>query len=583
MRVLGLAFSGHGSSICLVENGKIVRAVNLERLTRKKFSLATLPRYVKFLQNVTVREFESDCIPEYFNFYDVFPRMLRYITGYADLSKAGIDLIVKTRDNIGRLIEVPYKSYYDDEYLKLLEYFKGIPIHFEMEHHLGHAYQAYLCSPFDEAAVITVDGTGEKLERLGLNSITTTFSVGKNNRIRVLSEVYSPFSIGGAYSNFTRYLGFRDNQEGNTMALASFGSDDFFQQLDGTWSLLENGHFDFRFNSQLNDMVYLERLRDYCPPRKNGEPIDAKHKNVAWAIQNMTEKILIHAAQKLHEKTGLKRLAVAGGVGLNCVTNSKIIDETGFEEIYIMPNAGDRGLAAGCALFGYHVLLGGKERVPLTHDYLGRSYSEQEILAALGSAKNIEYRKSNDIANEVAGLIEKQYVVGWHQGGSEFGPRALGNRSILADPRTKESKTRLDQEIKRREWFRPYAPSVLEEHAGEYFDLNAPSPYMLMAPKTRVEVKEKIAGVVHVDGSARVQTVSKVANPLYHSLISAFYKRTGIPLVLNTSFNGNGDPIVETPGDAIEALLKMNLDALAIGDYLVWKMDSPGKNDLVCR
>ncbi len=570
MRVLGLSFSGHGSSICLVEDGKIVRAVNLERLTRKKFSLVTLPRYEILMKRVAMREFQSPEEPEFFNFFEVFPRMLRYVTGCANLADADIDLIVKTRDNVGRIVDIAYKSYFDKAYKEVLQFFAGVPQHLELEHHMAHAYQAYLSSPFDEAAILTVDGTGEKLERLGLNSISTTFCVGQNNRVRVLSEVYSPFSIGGVYSNFTRHLGFMDNQEGKTMALASFGTDSFFKELNDTWELLENGHFKFTFNELLSNQLIVERMQKYVEQREYGGPIHQKHKDMAWAIQNLTEIILVHAANAIYKQTGLKKLALAGGVGLNCVANAKVLSETPFEEMYIMPNAGDRGLSVGCALFGYQVLLKGKERVAPINDYFGRSYSEQEILTALNLPNGYKFRKCKNIASVVAGMVAEQKIVGWYQGGAEFGPRALGNRSIIADPRTLDSKVRLDNDIKRREWFRPYAPSVLEEYADEYFVTNGPSPYMLMAVQTRPEVKEKVEGIVHVDGTARIQTVNKEASPRYYNLISEFHKRTGIPLVLNTSFNANGEPIVETPTDALDALKSMKFDALALGDYLVW-------------
>jgi carbamoyltransferase len=240
-----------------------------------------------------------------------------------------------------------------------------------------------------------------------------------------------------------------------------------------------------------------------------------------------------------------------------------------------MPNASDRGLAAGAALYGYHVTLGGKERHPPAHDYLGLPATETEVLSALRAAKDTEFKESEDIAGECAELVAKGRIVGWVQGGAEFGPRALGHRSILADPRSVKSKERLDSEIKKREWFRPYAPSVLAEHADEYFEMLGPSPYMLLAVNTRPEVRDKVPGIVHVDGSARVQTVERQIEPLYHRLISKFHEIAGVPLVLNTSFNGYGEPMVETPEDAIDAMHSMGLDALAVGDYLAWKNGMP--------
>jgi carbamoyltransferase len=235
-----------------------------------------------------------------------------------------------------------------------------------------------------------------------------------------------------------------------------------------------------------------------------------------------------------------------------------------------MPNAGDRGLALGAALYGYHVVLGGKDRHPPAHDYLGCAATDSEIVAALEAANDTEFKKSDDIAAECAALVAQGGIIGWVQGGAEFGPRALGHRSILADPRTPASKERLDAQIKRREWFRPYAPSVLAEHADEYFEMQGPSPYMLLAVNTRPSVRDKVPSIVHVDGSARVQTVARDTEPLYHRLISKFHEITGVPMVLNTSFNGYGEPMVETPTDAVAAMHSMGLDALAVGDYLAW-------------
>jgi carbamoyltransferase len=251
------------------------------------------------------------------------------------------------------------------------------------------------------------------------------------------------------------------------------------------------------------------------------------------------------------------------------VANTEVLTRSGFDELYVMPNAGDRGLAAGAALYGYQVLLGGEERHAYTHDSLGRSSTDAEIVAALEAAEGIEHRRSPDIAAEVAALVAGGAIVGWVQGGAEFGPRALGHRSLIADPRTTKSKIRLDAEVKRREWFRPYAPSVLAEHADEWFEMHGPSPFMLLAVGTREEVRDKVPAIVHVDGSARVQTVDRDVEPLYHRLISEFHALTGVPLVLDTSFNGYGEPMVETTEDALAAMRQMGLDALAVGDHLV--------------
>jgi carbamoyltransferase len=569
MRVLGLSFSGHGTSMCLVEDGRIVRALNLERITRKKFSLTALPAYVDFLRQVTVTMYRGQ--PEtYFDFYDVFPKMLNYVTNASDLREAGIDLVVKTRDNISPLPDFG-EGPMQQEYAKFLEYFRGVRVAFEVEHHLAHAYQAYLCSPFEETAILTIDGSGESLPRLGGDSVSTSFAVGRREQVSIVKEICFPHTVGGLYSSVTRHLGFKDNQEGNIMALAAFGTDRFYGVVRRDFALGRDGNYRLEFGRGGKSLKILDRMEEYVAPRRADEEISERHKDVARAVQRITEEIVVNAARRFQKRSGLRRLAIAGGVGLNCVANAQILEHSNFKELYVMPNAGDRGLAAGCALYGYHVVLGGRQRNPPGHDYLGRSYDDHEIKAAIEGTRGLGCRKCRDVAAEVAQLLASGSIVGWLQGGAEFGPRALGHRSILADPRTLESKRRLDQEVKRREWFRPYAPSVLRESAGEYFADAISSPYMLLAFRVQPAVAKRIVGVTHVDGSARVQTVERGHEPLFHRLISEFAKRAGVAMVLNTSFNANGAPMVETPQDALEALKEMNLDALAIGDHLVWR------------
>jgi carbamoyltransferase len=564
--VLGLSFSGHGSAICLVEDGRIVAAMNLERLSRVKFALAALPADMPGLVGVLRDEFGIENPPPFADFYEVFPEMLQSVCGESELAKAEIDLVVKTHDNIRPLPKrrEPYEEFCD--------YFAGTRTHFDLEHHLSHAYQAYLCSPFEDAAILTIDGRGEDLERLDGGAISTTVAVGEGDRVETFSEILIPSTVGGMYSGATYHLGFREEQEGNTMALAAFGGDRFYRLArEDAFVLRDDGGFELCGDG----LTYRNRMTEFAPRRERGGPLDERHYDLAWGVQKFAEEIILHLCRALHERAGNPRLAIAGGVGLNCVANEKILRHTPFEELYVMPNASDRGLAAGAALYGYHVLLGGTERHPPAHDYLGLPPSEAQIVGALKAAGDTAFRRSEDIEGECAELVAKGRIVGWVQGGAEFGPRALGHRSILADPRTEASKERLDAEIKRREWFRPYAPSVLAEHADEYFEMLGPSPYMLLAVNTREEARDKVPGIVHADGSARVQTVERQVEPRYHGLISRFHELTGVPLVLNTSFNGYGEPMVESPRDAIEAMRSMNLDALAIGDYLAWREGTP--------
>jgi carbamoyltransferase len=564
VRVLGLSFSGHGSSAAVVEDGRVLAAMNLERLTRVKFALATLRPYRPALEKVMQTAFGQDTSPPVADVYDVFPEMLRAMTGETTVRAARIDLVVKTQDNVRPVSGNPQP--YDD----FCAFFDGTDTCFDLEHHLCHAYGAYLGSSFDDAAVLTIDGRGEDLERLGGNAISTTTGEGDRNRVSVLTEVLMPNSVGGLYSSVTAHLGFREEQEGNTMALAAFGTNRLYDRMCGeVVDLLDDGTYAFRVAPSGDKMQYTALMNELCPRRGRGDAFLQEHYDLAWACQQISEDVIVHVTRALHERTGRVRLAMAGGVSLNCVANAEILRRSGFSELYVMPNAGDRGLSLAAALYGYHVVLDGDQRHPVRHDYLGPDLVEGDVERALAAAEDITYERCDDIETRCAELVADGNIIGWVQGGAEFGPRALGHRSIIADPRTVDSKTRLDEEVKRREWFRPYAPSVLAEHANDYFDMLGPSPYMLIAVNTREDVRDKVAGIVHADGSARVQTVEKEIEPRYHRLISKFYELTGIPLVLNTSFNGYGEPMVESPESALAAFHSMGLDALAIGDFLI--------------
>jgi carbamoyltransferase len=575
-RVLGLSLSGHGASACLVEDGRVRGAVNLERLVRVKFAQAYPPA---FLAAILAPALLRDGIPPdasgpplSYDLFEVLPLMLEHVAGTRDPRGAGIDLIAMSRPIFTR---PAHRAAYEVGERRLVRLFPRAQCVFDIEHHLLHAYQAYLCSPFEDAAILTVDGRGHPVERLGGACLSTTLAIGTGNRVELLEEIPVPHSLGGLYQKLTEHLGFGPEQEGNTMALAAFGTDRFVDEVAPTVRLHTDGRYELTESDgprSFNPMARLDVRRvllDKAPPRDREASIEQVHYDMAYALQHVCERVIVNAARALHERTGRKRIALAGGVALNCVANAKILEETPFEHMYVMPNAGDRGLAVAAALYGHHVILGHSERHPPAHDYLGRSYSEIEIRTALQEARGIQYMKSPDIAADCAGRIAAGQIIGWFQGGAEFGPRALGHRSILADPRTTRSKERLDGEIKRREWFRPYAPSVLAERAEAYFEMRGPSPYMLQAVRARPLASERVPGVIHVDGSARVQTVTREIEPRFYALIEAFEARTGIPMVLNTSFNGYGEPMVERPSEAVEALKAMSLDALAIGDYVV--------------
>lgn len=567
MRVLGYSSTVHGASMCLVEDGRIVRAVNLERLTRSKFAMVAFAS-VREAVAAVMRDAGEEVQP--FEAFEAFEAMLIHVSDERSLRAAGIDLVVRGADYLrppSFIAEWPeaLQRFYASPELResestFVRYLSDARLgHANVAHHLCHAYQAYLASPFEDAAILTVDGGGEGPSGA---DVCATLALGQSSRVTGIVE--TPSSLGGMYMTTTRHLGFLREQEGNTMALAAFGTDRLYRELAASVELRPDGTF-------VLPGRWDRALARFCPQRERGEPLTDTHKDIAFACQAITEDVLVHMARCVHARTGRHQLAMAGGVALNCVANSRILQETPFDELYVMPNAGDRGLAVGAALYGYHVLMGGKERHPIGHDYLGRPLVESEILRELRHAPDIDFRRSNDVAAECAGLLASGSIMGWVQGGAEFGPRALGHRSILADPRSSNSKERLDRDIKRREWFRPYAPSVLGHKAHEYFEMHGPSPYMLQAPRSRSLGMQRIPGAVHVDGTARVQTVDREVEPRFYGLIERFEQLTGVPVVLNTSFNGYGEPMVETTGDALRAFRTMGLDGLAIGDWLVSK------------
>ncbi len=558
MRVLGLAFCAQGSAVCLVEDGRVAAAVNLERLTRTKHARATLPEYRVRLAKLAQALFEVDELPEFADYYEVFPQLLHAVTGETDLGRAGIDVVVKTPDDIRPMRGQP------GPYEEFCASFGDTKALLDIEHHLCHAHQAFYASPFDDAAIVTADGGGEGLERLGNLSISTTLGAGDGGGVAVIAEVLQPSSLGALATNITRYLGFRDDQEADTTALAALGSDRFYRQVrDTSLELFDDGTFELHEE-------YFQALFEFCPRRSRGGELTQDHYDVAWACQQLTEDVLLHATTRLHAQTGRRRLAMAGSVALNPAANARVLRDSGFEELYVAPNAGDAGLALGAALYGYHVVLGGSERHPPRDDFLGPPLRDDAIPVALRAEPGTAFRVSDDIATEAAELLARGRTIGGVQGRAEFGPRALGHRSILADPRTVESKARLD-DAKRREWFRPYGCSVLAEHADDYFELLGPSPSRLLAVGTRPLGRERAPAIVHADGTARVHTVTHDVDPRYHRLIARFHELTGVPLVLNTGCNGADEPLVESPQDAVRALHALRLDAIAIGDHLAWR------------
>ncbi len=407
-------------------------------------------------------------------------------------------------------------------------------------HHRAHAASAFVGSPFERAAILTVDGYGEKT--------STQLARGRDNRIEPLSEVEFPHSLGTFYAAITQYLGFRANRdEGKVMGLAAPREPRCADTLRELVRLLPDGGFEIN----LSYFAYhQERWRRYAPKfvdrfgpdRAPDAPLEDRHRDMAASAQLVLEETLLHVARHLRQATGERALCLAGGVALNCVANRRLIAEAGFDDGFIQPAAGDNGTSLGAALYVHHQLHGAPRRHVMETDALGPGYSDDEIGAEL-RADGIPHETPAEIAQAVAGRIVSGQVVGWFQGRMEFGPRALGNRSILADARSAETKPRLDQHVKRREPFRPYAPAVLREAHADYFDGPGDSPFMLKSYGVRPEKRAAIPAVVHVDGSARVQTVERSRNERLWRLLRELDSLTGVPVVLNTSFNSQGETI----------------------------------------
>ncbi|MBI1911177.1 MAG: carbamoyltransferase [Deltaproteobacteria bacterium] len=453
-----------------------------------------------------------------------------------------------------------------------------------VEHHNAHAASSYYTSPFTKASILTMDGSGD--------FVTCAFSYGDGSSIRRLGQTYWPNSLGMLYFSVTQHLGFHElGAEGKVMALASFGKPKYMDEFRQIVKLTPEGfkmdmdYFTFHLPVLIDNwgdpttasfFIYQDWLSKkfhslFGPPRMPGSDYTQKHMDIAASLQLMLEETVFHLLKLLHNETGGDDLCLSGGVALNCVMNGKVTANTPFKRVFVQPNAGDGGLSLGSALHLYHHQLVMPKKHAIHSAALGTEYSNKDVRSALDSA-NLKYVRHDDITPHIANHIASGKVIGWFQGKMEFGPRALGNRSILADPRRPDMKDFINSRVKHREHFRPFAPSVLEEDAKTFFNLNGfPSPYMLLAVDVRSERAQQVPAITHVDGTARVQTVDKSANPKYRRLIEEFKKITGIPLLLNTSFNLKGEPVVSSPQDAIKSFLATRIDVLAIEDFIVEK------------
>jgi len=598
MIILGISAFYHDSAAAIIQDGKVIAAAQEERFTRKKHDASFPTNAVKFcLKYAGVSLDELDAIA----FYDKpFLKFERLLETYYAFSPKGLQSFVrampvwlKEKLFLKRMIyeELSEIEVFDKKKAKLL-----FP-----EHHLSHAASAFYPSSFQDAAILTIDGVGEWA--------TASICKGEGNKISVLKELHFPHSVGLLYSSFTYYLGFRVNSgEYKLMGLAPYGNPDSeevrrFEKIikkelidikkDGSiW--LNQHYFNYATGLRMADDKKWEKLFGFSK-RLPESPLETKHCNLGLAIQKVTEEIVIKMAREAKRLTNSEYLCLSGGVALNCVANGKLLQENIFKDVYIQPAAGDAGGALGAALAAYYLYFE-KERDILSKpdgmlgSYLGPEFSDLdiELMTRQFKAEYTLYDDFEKLCEEIASLVSKGNAIGWMQGRMEFGPRALGNRSIIGDPRNPEMQKKLNLKIKYRESFRPFAPSVLEEDANEYFDLDNPSPYMLLVQPVKQQLwkelpenyhelplmeklyfeRSTLPAITHIDRSARIQTVNKKTNSRYWLLLSKVKEVTDCGMLINTSFNVRGEPIVCTPEDAYRCFQGTEMDYLVIGNYL---------------
>jgi len=597
MKILGISAYYHDSAACLVEDGEVIAAAQEERFTRKKHDQA-FPNYaIEYCLS------EAACQPEDIDhvvFYDKpflkFERLLETYLAYAPVGfqSFATSLPVWLKDKLFQksMIADALKSIWgkDIDWSERLLF---------SEHHLSHAASAFFPSPFEEAAILTMDGVGEWT--------TTSLAIGRGADLQVEKEIHFPHSLGLLYSAITYYTGFKVNSgEYKVMGLAPYGEPKYAQLIkDNLIDIKEDGSFalDMSYFNYCTGLTMTNAKFDklFGGPRRSEESeLTQREMDLAASIQAVTEEVVIKLAKGIRKSTGMKNLCLAGGVALNCVANGKLLRENIFERIWIQPAAGDAGGAVGAALGAYYLMLKQPRIVNpqlldgMKGSYLGPEYSQAEIekrLTAVGA--HFTVHSEQEVIELTAQALAEDKAVGWHQGRMEFGPRSLGGRSILANARSPSAQKLLNLKVKYRESFRPFAPSVLREDVGDWFDIDVDSPYMLLVADVqkskRVEMtseqnslfgieklnvpRSQIPAVTHVDYSARVQTIHQETNPKYHTLVSRFKELTGSPVIVNTSFNVRGEPIVCTPEDAFRCLMGTEIEFLAVGNTIMRKED----------
>jgi len=569
MYILGITSFAHEASCALIRDGDILNIIEEERMNREKhtwkFPKLSIEKCLE-LENISINDVDhftffwdpkKEISGNISHFIRYFPQSMNAVfakSGSGEIS--ALDRISKMKE-IGNTLK-------DNFQLEEIPEVKFI------DHHLAHVGSSFFVSPFDEAAIMILDGRGE--------SISTSLYKGKQNSVTKISEVKVPHSLGHLYAAITDFLGFKPFfDEWKVMGMSAYGKENYVDKFHDLIKLLPDGKFElnleyFNFHTHGTSKWVSKKFEKIFGERRlPNSDYEQRHFDIALALQRIVEEAGIHLAKFLYEKTKLPNLCLAGGVALNVLMNQKIVENTDFENLFIQPIAHDAGASFGSALYFYNYELNNPRKFSFNHTYWGPSFDDDEIKNVL-KKNEVEFYKSENVEYETAKFIADEKIVGWFQGRMEAGPRALGNRSITVSPLKSEMKDRLNLRVKKREYFRPFAPSILEECVSEFFEMpkNSLSPYMIMSGMVKEDKREIIPAVTHADNTARVHTVNKKINQKYWNLINEFGKITGIPVLLNTSFNEN-EPIVCTPEHAVNCFIKTDFDILSIGNFIVTK------------
>src|SRR3989344_1601832 len=575
MYILGISCFYHDSSAALLKDGIIVAAAQEERFTRKKHDTSFPLNSIKYClesQNITINQID------YIGFYEKpFLKLERMLHQHLEMFPFSLKTFLSSLPSwINEKLRVPKII------KKKLKYQRDILF---IEHNLAHAASSFLASPFKKAAILTVDGVGEWT--------TTAYGLGDDKEINLLKEIIFPHSLGLLYSAITAYLGFSvNNSEYKVMGLSPYGIMDknqnaYYSKLKQVIDLKEDGsyrldlsYFVYHYKDRMPSQKMCQLLGG--PIRKKESEVTQRHKDIAAASQMLYEEALFKMLNHLHQETKCDHLVLAGGCGLNSVANGKILKNTPFKRIWIQPDAGDGGTSIGAALYIYNTILGKERKYVLKDAFLGPGYTTSEIKSFLdqNGIKYSEFQNDKDLVQKTAKLIYENNVIGWYQGRMEWGPRALGSRSILSNAGNPQMQDILNLKVKHREKFRPFAPVVCEDDALDYFECDQPVPeptdFMLMVYPIVKEKRELIPAVTHVDGSGRLQSIRRTQNAKYYDLIKEFGKLSGVPILINTSFNIRGEPIVCSPYDAYKCMMGTGIDCLVMDKFLIWRKENPG-------